>query len=77
MSYTDSINGIEKIFVINLERRKDRLITFQSNVKNVIKNIDNINIIKAVDGSKIELNKKKDFINSINYAFNLSDDGGV
>lgn len=36
MSYTDSINGIEKIFVINLERRKDRLITFQSNVKNVI-----------------------------------------
>ncbi len=53
------INDIENIYVINLERRKDRLAKFNECSKNIENKIE---IVNAVDGSLIKINQKKDFV---------------
>jgi GR25 family glycosyltransferase involved in LPS biosynthesis len=46
----------QKVFVINLDKRKDRLKTFKKEIKKISFPFDILRI-KAVDGSKINLKK--------------------
>ena len=48
------MNGIDEIFVINLERRKDRLMEFIDRIRNhTTLSLKDITLFKAIDGKKL------------------------
>ncbi len=52
------MNGIDEIFVINLERRKDRLIEFIDRIRNhTTMSLKDITLFKAIDGKKLHPTK--------------------
>ena len=52
------MNGIDEIFVINLERRKDRLMEFIDRIRNhTTLSLKDITLFKAIDGKKLHPTK--------------------